>query len=75
LGLWTNQERWGDKHWGRHKWIETVSWAWKIQADNIKEELRYIGIDGVNGIHVAQDRYWRGGGGALANTVMKLRAP
>jgi hypothetical protein len=40
--------------------------------DNIKMDLREIGIDGVNWIHVAQDRVqWR----ACVNTVMNLRVP
>jgi hypothetical protein len=40
--------------------------------DNIKLDLREIGIDGVNWIQMAQDRvYWR----AFANTVMNLRIP
>jgi hypothetical protein len=45
----------------RHKW-----------KDNIKIDLRWIGIDGVNWIHLAQDRFqWR----AFVNTVMNLRVP
>jgi hypothetical protein len=40
--------------------------------DNIKMDLREIGIDGANWIRLAQDRVqWR----AFVNTVMKLRAP
>jgi hypothetical protein len=40
--------------------------------DNIKLDLREIGIDGVNWIRVAQDRVqWR----AFVNTVMSLRLP
>jgi hypothetical protein len=40
--------------------------------DNIKIDLREIGIDGVNWIQLAQDRvHWR----ALVNTVMNLRVP
>jgi hypothetical protein len=39
--------------------------------DNIKMDLREIGIDGANWIRLAQDRVqWR-----VVNTVMKLRAP
>jgi hypothetical protein len=42
---------------------------WK---DNIKMDLREIGIDGVNWIQLAQDRVqWR----ACVNTVMNLRVP
>jgi hypothetical protein len=38
--------------------------------DNIKMDLREIGIDGANWIHLAQDRVqWR----AFVNTVMNLR--
>jgi hypothetical protein len=40
--------------------------------DNIKMDLREIGIDGANWIKVAQDRVqWR----ACVNTVMNLRVP
>jgi hypothetical protein len=40
--------------------------------DNIKMDLREIGIDGVNWILLAQDRVqWR----AFVNTVMNLRVP
>jgi hypothetical protein len=40
--------------------------------DNIKMDLREIGIDGVNWIRLAQDRvHWR----AFVNTVMNLRVP
>jgi hypothetical protein len=40
--------------------------------DNIKMDLRKIGIDGVNWIQLAQDRVqWR----ACVNTVMNLRVP
>jgi hypothetical protein len=39
---------------------------------NIKMDLREIGIDGANWIHLAQDRIqWR----ACVNTVMNLRVP
>jgi hypothetical protein len=39
---------------------------------NIKLDLREIGIDKANWIHLAQDRVqWRG----CANTVMNLRVP
>jgi hypothetical protein len=40
--------------------------------DNIKMDLREIGIDGSNWIQVAQDRvqWW-----AFVNTVMNLRVP
>jgi hypothetical protein len=40
--------------------------------DNIKTDLREIGIDGANWIRLAQDRVqWR----AFANMVMNLRVP
>jgi hypothetical protein len=40
--------------------------------DNIKMDLREIGIDGSNWIQLAQDRVqWR----AFVNTVMNLRVP
>jgi hypothetical protein len=40
--------------------------------NNIKMDLREIGIDGVNWIQMAQDRVqWR----ACVNTVMDLRVP
>jgi hypothetical protein len=40
--------------------------------DNIKMDLREIGIDGANWIQLAQDRiHWR----ACVNTVMNLRVP
>jgi hypothetical protein len=41
-------------------------------VDNIEMDLREIGWDGMDWIHVAQDRdQWR----ALVNTIMKLRVP
>jgi hypothetical protein len=40
------------------------------REDNIKMNLREIGIDGTNWIQLAQDRvYWR----AFVNTVINLR--
>jgi hypothetical protein len=45
----------------RHKWVE-----------NIKMDLREIGLDGIEWIDLAQDRdQWR----TFVNTVMKLRVP
>jgi hypothetical protein len=45
----------------RHRW-----------EDNIKMDLREIGIDGANWIRLAQDRVqWR----AFVNTIMNLRVP
>jgi hypothetical protein len=41
-------------------------------VDNIKMDLREIGLGGVDWVDVAQDREkWR----ALVNTVMNLRVP
>jgi hypothetical protein len=41
-------------------------------VDNIKMDLREIGWDGMDWIHLAQNRnQWR----ALVNTVMNLRVP
>jgi hypothetical protein len=41
-------------------------------GDNIKMDLREIGIDGANWIRLAQDRVqWR----AFVNTIMNLRVP
>jgi hypothetical protein len=40
--------------------------------DNIKMDLREIGIDGAKWVQLAQDRFrWR----AFVNTVMNLRVP
>jgi hypothetical protein len=45
----------------RHRW-----------EDNIKLDLKEIGIDGTNWIRLARDRFrWR----AFVNTVMNLRVP
>jgi hypothetical protein len=42
------------------------------REDNIKVDLREIGIDGANWIQLAQDRVqWR----AFVNTVVNLRVP
>jgi hypothetical protein len=43
-----------------------------IWEDNVKMDLREIGLGDVDWIHFAQDRdRWR----ALVNTVIKLRVP
>jgi len=52
----------------RNHW-EDLGLAWE---DNIKMDLREIGIDGANWIEVAQDTVQRR---ALVNTVMSLRVP
>jgi hypothetical protein len=45
----------------RHRWM-----------DNIKMNLREIGLDGMEWIHLAQDRdQWR----SLVNTAMNFRVP
>jgi hypothetical protein len=45
---------------------------WRRWEDNIKTDLREIGIDGANWIRLVQDRvrWW-----AFVNTVMNLRVP
>jgi hypothetical protein len=46
---------------------------WEDWEDNIKMELRELGIVGANWIRLAQDRVqWRR---AFVNTVMNLRGP
>jgi hypothetical protein len=53
----------GKRQLGRHR---------RRWEDNIKMDLKEIGIDGVNWIQLAQDMVqWR----AFVNTVMKLRVP
>jgi hypothetical protein len=50
-------------------WLGGLKRRWE---DNIKQDLREIGIDGANWIQLAQDRVqWR----AFVNTVMNLRVP
>jgi hypothetical protein len=46
--------------------------VWTIREGNIKMDLREIGLQVVDLIHLAQDgdRWW-----ALVNTVMYLRIP
>jgi hypothetical protein len=44
----------------------------RMWVDNIKMDLREIGLDGMDWINLAQDKdQWR----ALVNTVMNLRVP
>jgi hypothetical protein len=53
----------GKKPLGRHR---------RRWEDNIKMDLREIGINGANWIQMAQDRFqWR----AFVNTIMNLRVP
>jgi hypothetical protein len=69
--------------WGRGKrCLQGFGWEARRQEplgrprrrweDNIKMDLREIGIDGANWIRLAQDRdqWW-----AFVNTVMNLRVP
>jgi hypothetical protein len=45
---------------------------WRRWEENIEMDLREIGWEGVDWIHLAQDRdQWR----AVVNTVMNLRVP
>jgi hypothetical protein len=45
---------------------------WRRWEDNIKMDLREVGIDGANWMQLAQDRVqWQ----AFVNTVMNLRVP
>jgi hypothetical protein len=49
--------------------LEDVGRRWE---DNIRMDLREIGWEGMNWMHLAQDReQWR----AVVNTVMNLRVP
>jgi hypothetical protein len=57
---------------GRPKGKRPLGRPRRSWEDNIKMNLREIGIDGVNWIQLAQDRvWWR----ACVNTVMNLRVP
>jgi hypothetical protein len=52
--------------------FEVVSLYLRRWVDNIKMDIREIGLDGVDWIDMAQDRdQWS----ALVNTVMNLRVP
>jgi hypothetical protein len=58
-----------DRKSGRNSLQQKPRVRWE---DNIKMDLNDIGWDGVDWIHMAQDRdQWR----ALVNMVMKLRVP
>jgi hypothetical protein len=55
---------------GRIEGKRPLGRPWRRWEDNIKMDLREIGIDGANWIRLAQDRVrWR----AFVNTVMNLR--
>jgi hypothetical protein len=57
---------------GRPEGKRTLGRSRRRWEDNIKMDLREIGIDGANWIQLAQDRVqWR----ACVNTVMNLRVP
>jgi hypothetical protein len=57
---------------GRPESKRTLGRRRRKREDNIKMDLREIGIDGANWIQVAQDRiqWW-----AFVNTVINLRVP
>jgi hypothetical protein len=55
---------------GRPKRNTPVGRPRRRWEDNIKMDIREIGIDGTNWIRLAQDRVWRR---AFVNTVMNLR--
>jgi hypothetical protein len=57
---------------GRHEGKRPLGRPRRRWEDNIKMDLRKIGIDEVNWIHLVQDRVqWR----AFVNTLMNLRVP
>jgi hypothetical protein len=57
---------------GRHEGKRPLARRRRRWEDNIKMNLREIGIDGANWIQLAQDRVqWR----AFVNTVMNIRVP
>jgi hypothetical protein len=57
---------------GRSKGKRPLGRPRRRWEDNIRMDLREIGIDGANWIQLAQDRsWWRD----FANTVMNLRVP
>jgi hypothetical protein len=57
---------------GRHEGKRPLVRSRRRWEDNIKTDLREIGIDGANWIQLVQDRVqWR----ACVNTVMNLRVP
>jgi hypothetical protein len=70
-------ERTCGKHGGGERCLQGFGWEARRQEttrweDNIKMDLREIGIDGANWIQLAQDRVqWR----ACVNTVTNLRVP
>jgi hypothetical protein len=57
---------------GRPEWKRPLGRPRRRWEDNIKMDLREIGIDGANWIELAQYRVqWR----AYVNTMMNLRVP
>jgi hypothetical protein len=57
---------------GRPEWKRPLGRPRRRWKDNIKKDLREIGIDGANWVRLAQDRVrWR----AFVNTVMNIRIP
>jgi hypothetical protein len=57
---------------GRPEWKRLLGRPWRRWEDNIKMDLREMGIDGANWIRPAHDRVrWR----AFVSTVMNLRFP
>jgi hypothetical protein len=57
---------------GRPEGKRPLGRPWRRWENNIKMDLREIGIDGANWIQLPQDRIqWR----AYVNTVMSLRVP
>jgi hypothetical protein len=50
---------WGDLHagyWWKHQWKEPAGRPKRKWLDNIKIHLQYIGLKGVDLIHLAQER-------------------
>jgi hypothetical protein len=55
-----------------HQDVTILHYTYLTWNDNIKMDLREIGLDGANWIHLAQDRIqWR----ACMNTLINLRVP
>jgi hypothetical protein len=70
----SRRKRWAEHvaRMGKGRGVYRVLGGRRRWEDNIKMDLREIGIDGANWIRLAQDRVqWR----ACVNTVMNLRVP